>query len=251
MSGRLEGKTAIVTGGGSGIGRAIAQRFAKEGARVLIAGRRQSKLEEVAASDGNIAYVVANLTKSEDVAKLVEEAKKRFGGKLDILVNNAGWCPVQSIKEITLADYDKAFSLDVRAVVDMTIQGLSMVIAAKGNIINLSTIGVTHRDTNLSMYIGAKSAVENFTRCWALDLANDGVRVNAIAPGAIRTEIWTVTNLDKEAERAHEERITSTIPTGCFGSPEEIANTALFLVSDEAPYINGAVIAVDGAAGAR
>lgn len=77
------------------------------------------------------------------------------------------------------------------------------------------------------------------------------MRVNAIAPGAIRTEIWTVTNLDKEAERAHEERITSTIPTGRFGSPEEIANTALFLVSDEAPYINGAVIAVDGAAGAR
>ena len=251
MSGRLEGKTAIVTGGGSGIGRATAQRFAKEGARVLIAGRRQSKLEEVAASDGNIAYVVADLTKSEDVAKLVEEAKKRFGSKLDILVNNAGWCPVQSIKEITLADYDKAFSLDVRAVVDMTIQCLPMLIAAKGNIINLSTIGVTHRDTNLSMYIGAKSAVENFTRCWALDLANDGVRVNAIAPGAIRTEIWTVTNIDKEAERAHEERITSTIPAGRFGSPEEIANTALFLVSDEAPYINGAVIAVDGAAGAR
>ena len=235
MSGRLEGKTAIVTGGGSGIGRATAQRFAKEGARVLIAGRRQSKLEEDAASDGNIAYVVADLTKSEDVAKLVEEAKKRFDGRLDILVNNAGWCPVQSIKEITLADYDKAFSLDVRAVVDMTIQCLPMLIAAKGNIINLSTIGVTHRDTNLSMYIGAKSAVENFTRCWA----------------PIRTEIWTVTNLDKEAERAHEERITSTIPTGRFGSPEEIANTALFLVSDEAPYINGAVIAVDGAAGAR
>lgn len=94
MSGRLEGKTAIVTGGGSGIGRATAQRFAKEGARVLIAGRRQSKLEEVAASDGNIAYVVADLTKSEDGAKLVEEAKKRFGSKLDILVNNAGWCPV-------------------------------------------------------------------------------------------------------------------------------------------------------------
>lgn len=136
MSGRLEGKTAIVTGGGSGIGRATAQRFAKEGARVLIAGRRQSKLEEVAASDGNIAYVAADLTKSEDVAKLVEEAKKRFGSKLDILVNNAGWCPVQSIKEITLADYDKAFSLDVRAVVDMTIQCLPMIIAAKGNIIN-------------------------------------------------------------------------------------------------------------------
>ena len=132
MSGRLEGKTAIVTGGGSGIGRATAQRFAKEGARVLIAGRRQSKLEEVAASDGNIAYVVADLTKSEDVAKLVEEAKKRFGSKLDILVNNAGWCPVQSIKEITMADYDKAFSLDVRAVVDMTIQCLPMLIAQRG-----------------------------------------------------------------------------------------------------------------------
>ena len=125
-----------------------------------------------------------------------------------------------------------------------------MLIASKGNMINLSTIGVTHRAQNLSMYIGAKSAVENFTRCWALDLAGDGVRVNAIAPGAIRTEIWTVTNLSEEEERAHEERTTANVPMKRFGTGDEIANTALFLASDEASYITGAVFGVDGGSSA-
>ena len=100
------------------------------------------------------------------------------------------------------------------------------------------------------MYIEAKSAVENFTRCWALDLVDDGIRVNAIAPGAIRTDIWNVTNLSPEEERAHEERTTSNIPMKRFGTGDEIANAALFLASDEASYITGTVIAVDGGGGA-
>ena len=192
MDGKLKDKVAIVTGGGSGIGRAIAERYADEGAKVLIVGRREAKLQEVAAENSRISYVAGDLTQSETVARVIEAVQERYDGQLDILVNNAGWCPVQSIKDITLADYDRAFSLDVRSLVDMTIQALPLLLKAKGNIINLSTIGVTHRNYNLSMYIGAKSAVENFTRCWALDLAADGIRVNAIAPGPIRTEIWNV-----------------------------------------------------------
>ena len=132
----------------------------------------------------------------------------------------------------------------------MTIQALSLLIRSKGNIVNMSTIGVTHRAPNLSMYIGAKSAVENFTRCWALDLVDDGIRVNAVAPGAIRTDIWNVTNLSEEEERAHEARTTGNIPMKRFGTADEIANTVLFLVSEEASYITGAVIGVDGGGGA-
>lgn len=220
MALKLKNKTAVVTGGGTGIGRAIAERFAREGAMVLIVGRRESKLEETAAQNSRISYVAGDLTKTETVARVIDTVKERFGGRLDILVNKAGWCPVQSIKEVTLADYDTAFSLDVRSLVDMTIQSLPLLIATKGTMINLSTIGVTHRNYNLSLYIGAKSAVENFTRCWALDLAADGVRVNAIAPGPIRTEIWNVTNLSEADAREHEKRITGSNPMQRFGEPE-------------------------------
>lgn len=250
MAEKLKNKVAIVTGGGSGIGQAIAERFAREGAKVLIVGRRESKLQEVVAENGSISYVVGDLTKTETVTQVIKAIKDRYNGQLDILVNNAGWCPVQSIKDVTLADYDTAFSLDVRSLVDMTIQSLPLLIQSKGNMINLSTIGVTHRNYNLSMYIGAKSAVENFTRCWALDLAADGVRVNAIAPGPIRTDIWNVTNLSDEDAKEHEKRITGNNPMQRFGEPEEVANAALFLASNEASFISGAVIAVDGADGA-
>ena len=250
MDGKLKDKVAIVTGGGSGIGRAIAERYADEGAKVLIVGRREAKLQEVAAENSRISYVAGDLTQSETVARVIEAVQERYDGQLDILVNNAGWCPVQSIKDITLADYDRAFSLDVRSLVDMTIQALPLLLKAKGNIINLSTIGVTHRNYNLSMYIGAKSAVENFTRCWALDLAADGIRVNAIAPGPIRTEIWNVTNLSDEAAKELEKRITGNNPMQRFGEPEEVASVALFLASKEASFISGAIMAVDGADGA-
>ena len=250
MDGKLKDKVAIVTGGGSGIGRAIAERYADEGAKVLIVGRREAKLQEVAAENSRISYVAGDLTQSETVARVIEAVQERYDGQLDILVNNAGWCPVQSMKDITLADYDRAFSLDVRSLVDMTIQALPLLLKAKGNIINLSTIGVTHRNYNLSMYIGAKSAVENFTRCWALDLAADGIRVNAIAPGPIRTDIWNVTNLSDEAAKEHEKRITGNNPMQRFGEPEEVASVALFLASKEASFISGAIMAVDGSDGA-
>lgn len=180
----------------------------------------------------------------------MQAVEERFNGQLDILVNNAGWCPVQPITEITIEDYDRAFSLDVRALVELTVHALPKIRAAKGCILNLSSVGATHRAPNLSMYVGAKAAVENFTRVWALELAADGVRVNAIAPGAIRTNIWNSTDLSPEDAKKHEEGIAAGIPFGRFGAPEEVANVAAFLVSDEASYVSGAVYAVDGAQGA-
>lgn len=246
---KLDGKVAIVTGGGSGIGKAIAVRYAKEGAHVVIVGRREAVLKETAALDDKISYVAGDITKDEVVEHVMETVKEKYG-HLDILINNAGWCPVQPITEITIEDYDKAFSLDVRALVNMTIHALPMIIEAKGNIINLSSVGATHRAANLSMYQAAKIAVENFTRVWAIELAEKGVRVNAIAPGAIRTDIWNVTNLSLEDAKKHEEGIASSIPFKRFGKPDEVANVALFLASDEASYVSGSVYAVDGAQGA-
>lgn len=250
MEARFEGKTAVVTGGSSGIGRASALRFAEEGARVLIVARKEADLQKVAAENANISYLAADLTDTEAVKRVADKVRNDFGGKLDILMNNAGWCPVQPITEVTLDDYNKAFDLDVRSVVDMTIQLLGAIQKARGTIINLSSVGATHPNTNLSMYVGAKAAIENFTRVWALELAKDGVRVNAIAPGAVVTNIWNVPGLTPEESKAHEERITSGIPMGRMADPSEIANVAAFLASDEASYITGSVVAVDGGAGA-
>ena len=248
--GRLDGKVALVTGGSSGIGKSIALLYAKEGADVVINSRKEEALKEVCKlNESKITYVVGDITQDEVVKKIAEYIKTKFG-KLDILVNNAGWCPVQPLKEIKISDYDKAFNLDVRALVNMTIECLPLILKAKGNILNISTVGASHRGPNLSMYLGAKAAVENFTRCWALELVKDGVRVNCISPGAIETNIWNVTDLSEEEAKKHKESMEKVIPMGRFGTPEEVANVALFLVSNEASYVTGSIYAVDGGAGA-
>ena len=200
-------------------------------------------------NESKITYVVGDITQDEVVKKIAEYIKTKFG-KLDILVNNAGWCPVQPLKEIKISDYDKAFNLDVRALVNVTIECLPLILKAKGNILNISTVGASHRGPNLSMYLGAKAAVENFTRCWALELVKDGVRVNCISPGAIETNIWNATDLSEEEAKKHKESMEKVIPMGRFGTPEEVANVALFLVSNEASYVTGSIYAVDGGAGA-
>ncbi len=250
MSKQFENKVAVVTGGGSGIGRAIAERYANEGAKVIIAGRRENVLKEVADSNKNISYVVADITNSDDVAKIDKTVETDFNVQLDILVNNAGWAPVTPLKELTLADYDRAFALDVRALLDMTIQTLPFILKAKGTIINLSTVGAQHRGPNMSMYLGAKAAVENFTRVWAMELAADGVRVNAIAPGTIATDIWNQTDLSEEEAKAHMNNIISMIPLRYVGESEDIANAAAYLASEQARYVTGAILAVDGGMGA-
>lgn len=191
--------------------------------------------------------MAGDLTQEETIQKIFALVDEQMQGQLDILVNNAGWCPVQPITELTIADHDRAFSLDVRALVNMTIHALPYLIKSKGSILNLSSVGATHRAAN---YVGAKEAVENFTRVWAIELASKGVRVNAIAPGAIRTNIWNVTDLSPEAAKKHEEGIAEGIPFQRFGDPAEVANVALFLTSAQASYVSGAIYAVDGAQGA-
>lgn len=135
----FENKVAVVTGGGSGIGRGISERYVNEGATVIIAGRRENVLKEVADSNKNISYVVADITNSDDVAKIVKTVETDFNGQLDILVNNAGWAPVTPLKELTLADYDRAFALDVQALLDVTIQTLPFILASIAKIMQMLT----------------------------------------------------------------------------------------------------------------
>ena len=247
---KLDNKVAIVTGGAMGNGLGIVKTFLKYGAKVVILDYSDEIQNTISTLDNpNVSGYKVDIRDKNRVVECVNEVVSKYD-HIDILVNNAGWCPVQPLKEIKISDYDKAFNLYVRALVNVTIEFLPLILKAKGNILNISTVGASHRGPNLSMYLGAKGAVENFTRCWALELAKDGVRVNAIAPGAIETNIWNVTDLSKEDAEKHKKGMEKMIPCGRFGTPDEVANVALFLVSNEASYVTGSIYNVDGGAGA-
>ena len=245
--GKLDGKVSIVTGGGSGIGRGIAILFAKEGSDVVIIGRTEESLKETCKSNPEkITYIVGDITKEESIKNLIEYVTKKFG-KLDILVNNAGFCIGENLVSLKISSYDKTFDLNVRALVNMTINCLPLIIKSKGNILNISSISSQINPPKMSMYAGTKAAIDSFTKCWAKELAKDNVRVNAISPGAIETEIWNKANMPKDSIEKYKETIKKMIPCGRFGTSEEVAKVALFLVSDDASYVNGSIYNVDGA----
>lgn len=249
MNNRLNGKVALITGAGTGIGRAVAQRFADEGAQVLILGRTETTLQETVNGNKNIRYVVADIEKDEDLARVTDTIRNDFG-RLDVLVNNAGWAPVTPFSDVKIEEYDKVFSINVRALVNMTLHVLPMLKAAKGNIINMSSVICKNHLPNMSMYAGTKAAVEIFTKIWAKELAKDGVRVNAIGVGSIETPIYGKTELSDNGIKEHIEKITQAIPQGHFGKPEDIAAVATFLASDEAKFVTGSEYGVDGGLGA-
>ncbi len=249
MSDELKDQVALVTGGSEGIGRGIAEKFANEGAHVFILGRHEDTLKKVADANENIDYVVADLTKDADVKHVADVVKNKYS-KLNILVNNAGWCPVQPLEEMTIADYDKAYSLDVRGVVNMTINVLPLLKKANGaNIISMSSVGAHNLAPNFSMYDSAKMAVEVMTKTWAMELAKYKIRVNAIAPGPIDTSIWYKTDMSREDEEKNKQSMINQVPLHRLGKPEDIANGAAYLVSDKASYVTGIILTIDGGQG--
>lgn len=249
MTLKLENKVALITGAGTGIGRAVAHRFAAEGAKVMILGRTEETLRETADASDNIAYIVADLEQDEDIKRALKETQQHFG-KLDNLVNNAGWAPVTPISDVRMSEYDKVFAINVRALVNVTIQALPLLKASRGNIINMSSVITKNHLPNMSMYAGTKAAVEIFTRIWAKELAQDGVRVNAIGVGSIETPIYHKTELSSQGSQEHMDRIRKAIPQGRFGQPQDIAAVAAFLASDEASFVTGSEYGVDGGFGA-
>lgn len=194
-------------------------------------------------------YMVLDMTAEDAPDKVKQLLDEQYGGQLDILVNNAGWCPIQPLADITEASYDAAFDLDVKAVVLLTAKLLPLLKKAKGNVINMSSLGGDHPAPNISLYVAAKAAVQNLTKAWASELADDGVRVNAIAPGAIETNIRNVPGATQKQMDDNMARVNAGIPMKRFGRPEEVANVANFLASDEASYVSGSIYGVDGGAG--
>ncbi len=245
MSKRLEGKTAFVTGGGSGIGAATAERFAQEGAMVVICGRLKDPLDEVVArikaAGGSVEAIVADVgNEAQFVGALEQTAKKH--GSLDILVNNAMAYTWGGIDGMTTADWHANFSTSVDGTFWGTRTALKLMGGKGGAIVNISSICGTLGTPFMSGYSAAKAAIINFSRAAAAEGAPAGVRVNVVIPAVVETPA-TAGMLADEASRKTTEKL---IPMGRVGQSNELANAILFLASDEASYVTGAALPVDG-----
>jgi NAD(P)-dependent dehydrogenase (short-subunit alcohol dehydrogenase family) len=235
----LTGRRALVTGGTAGIGRATAEALAREGAHVLITGRSDARGAEVVAAiqqaGGEAEFVGADLSSPDGVRSLLGRA-----GDVDILVNNAGVFPGGPTHELPESVFDETFAINVKAPFLLT-AGIAprMVERGRGTIINVTTMAAEFGMAGLSAYGASKAAVALLTKAWAAEYGPLGVRVNAVSPGPTRTPGTDAMGDDFLA-------IVSTVPLGRAADPNEIAETILFLASDRASYLNGAVIPVDG-----
>lgn len=242
---RFTGKTALVTGGGAGIGLNIALTLALEGADVIVTGRSDSSLAGATSAHNNITTIVADVGKSPDVVRIMELISKDFG-RLDILINNAGMAPVTALTDQTLTEFDDVFNINVRAVVDLSSRALPLLKASKGCIINISSAVASRPLPGMSVYCASKAALRSLTFVWAKELAKDGIRVNSVAVGPVETSIYDKTELSDDAAQAHKDRVTQLVPLGRFGIPQDIASAVAYLASDDACFITGSDIAVDG-----
>lgn len=240
---RLTGRAAIITGGGSGIGKAIAIAFVREGARVVICGRDAGKLERAAREIGaSCVAVTADVSDHGTPDKLVRHALERFG-RIDTLVNNAGVLLPGTAESLTEAQWDQTYNINVRAVWQLSRAVLPhMRSAGGGSIINIASVLSSLGARNRVAYAASKGAVLAMTRAMALDHATEKIRVNCICPGIVETEMVAAFNLD---ENARQQRIAAH-PMGRFGQPEDMAGLAVFLASDEAAWITGASFPADG-----
>ena len=240
---RLKNKTAIITGGGSGIGLACARTFAREGANVAIFGRRQDRLDRAADAIGGQALAVpGDIAKEEDIDRLVEVTIDTFG-QIDILVNNAGVFEFGFLHETDDAMWDKALNVNLRSVFRLTKRVLPKMLERKsGSIVNISSIAGLIGLPGTSAYSASKAALDQFSRVIAMEYAKEGIRSNSVCPGMIETEMTEELRNDKVLAA----EILNSYPVGRFGSPQEVANACLFLASDEASFITGVVLPVDG-----
>lgn len=244
---RLEGKTALVTGAASGFGVEIAATFAREGAKVVIMDLNGEGAEKVAATIGGAARAIkGDVTKAADINAAVE-LTKGFNGKVDIVVNNAGWTHRNKpMLEVTEEEYERVYDINVRSIFHMSRAVVPLMRQAGGGcIINIgSTAGIRPRP-GLTWYNSTKGAVNLLSRSMAVELAPDKIRVNCVAPvmgatGLIESFMGVP---DTPENRA---RFIATIPLGRFSTPKDIANACLYLASDEAEFITGVVLEVDG-----
>jgi NAD(P)-dependent dehydrogenase (short-subunit alcohol dehydrogenase family) len=247
MNKPFENQVALVTGGSTGIGAAVAGQLAQAGAKVLITGRHEDTLRASASRHPNIAYVVADIARPADAARSVEEAKSRFG-KLDILINNAAIAEIAPLADATAAHVRRTFEINVEGLIETTRLALPLIKQSKGSIVNVTTIIADEPFANMSVYCASKAAVLALTRAWAQELAAEGVRVNAVSPGPIETPLFTPDKLGISASQLKQlgSTVLGLVPSKRFGKADEVAQVIAFLASSAASYVNGAEYTVGG-----
>jgi meso-butanediol dehydrogenase / (S,S)-butanediol dehydrogenase / diacetyl reductase len=244
---RLKNKIAIVTGAGSGIGRACAIALAREGAKVALVGRRQERLEETAHKCGGFALVLAaDVSKPNEATHVVEQTLAHFGG-LNVLLNNAGVLHVGTAEQITEEQWDQTFDVNVRALWLLSRAVLpAMRKAGGGSIINMASVLGINGARNRAAYAASKGAVVLLTKCMAIDHGPEHIRVNAICPSFVETDLTAaVISKAPDPTAVRSERI-AVHPIGRLGQPEDIAGMAVYLASDESAWVTGSVFPVDG-----
>lgn len=242
---KLAGKVAVVTGGTTGIGLGIAQELAAAGARVFVTGRRQAELDLAVQAIGDGAVgVQSDVSKLSDLDRLYAVVRER-APQLDILVANAGGGSFQPLGSITEEELDKTFGINVKGTL-FTVQKALPLLRDGSSIILTSSTSTTRALPAFSVYGATKAAIRNFARHWALDLKDRRIRVNAISPGPTKTPGLQGLISTDEAWRALEQNLAAQIPLGRVADPREIGRAAVFLASDDASFVNGIELFVDG-----
>lgn len=241
------GKVVLITGASSGIGEATAFRLAKQGALLSLNGRNLTNLQTLALEiDVDKHLIVAgDITKENDAQKIVDKTIKKYG-KLDVLINNAGILESGTIETTSLEQYDRVMNTNVRSMYHLTMLAVPHLIKTKGNIVNVSSVNGIRSFPGVLAYNLSKAAVDQFTRCVALELASKSVRCNSVNPGVTITNLHKTGGMSAEAYAKFLEHSKTTHALGRPGNAEEIASTIEFLASDAASFITGASIPVDG-----
>ena len=240
---RLKDKTAIITGGGTGIGLATARAFCKEGAKVILFGRRKEKLEKAVEKLGGSAIIVqGDMTNNNDLDKLINETLHNFK-KIDILVNNAGLFNGSPLHEISDSQWDEIMDINIRSVFQLTRRVLPVMLSQKyGSIIHISSILGLIAVPQVAAYNVSKGALNQFSRSIAVEYGSSGIRSNSICPGLIATDMTA--DLMKDVDLMKE--WSKEYPIGRFGKLEDVANACLYLASDESSFVTGITLPVDG-----
>jgi len=255
MNGKLTGKVALITGGGTGLGAAFTKRFVEEGATVVITGRRKSLLDKVATGlpSGSVLVFPGNVSKLEDTQAMVDAAIK-FGGKIDILVNNAGIDPAGAITDLPVEQWKQVIDINLTGAFLMMKAAIPhMITNGGGSIINIASLAALRCIPAMPAYIAAKAGLIGLSQSAALDYGKYNIRCNVICPGAVRTEMLE-NSMAGLAETLNTDitgalnTLTKFCPLPRAASPDEISGAALFLASDDSSFMTGAVMALDGGA---
>ncbi|MBK9215719.1 MAG: SDR family oxidoreductase [Chloracidobacterium sp.] len=245
----MQGKVVIVTGASSGIGRAAAALFAERGATVVAVGRNEKELKHLVAeakdAEGTIRTHLADVLEDSNLERIVADCMQKHK-RIDVLVNSAGIIKNGTLESTTIDEWDRMMNINLRSVFMLSQRCLPHLIASKGNIVNVSSVAGTRAFPNVFAYCVSKAAVDQFTRCAALELGPKGVRVNAVNPGVVVTNLHKRGGMEAEAYKAFLEHSTETHPIGRVGTADEVAELICYLASDKAGWITGATYAIDG-----